>query len=264
MITFIGVATAVVASGGGLSLEMLLVTVATIAIGSGGVNGLTNYLDREVDGRMERTRGRALPSRRIRPTAMVVPYAGGLTALGLLLAWLLNPWAAVVGLVGTVASLVGRKSGFTHLLGGLAGAAPVLVGWLVVNPALSPTLLFLVLLVLVWVPLHVWSLMLAYREDYLGGGVRMFPVSWRVADAVKVLWGLCFLLYAVSWAGYFMMSLGWLYLVTANLLGLGLVFAGYRLWRGQGRGEAWGLYRLLTYPYLGLMFVVIMFDVGVI
>ncbi|MDP6782500.1 MAG: UbiA family prenyltransferase, partial [Dehalococcoidia bacterium] len=128
MITFIGVATAVVASGGGLSLEMLLVTVATIAIGSGGVNGLTNYLDREVDGRMERTRGRALPSRRIRPTAMVVPYAGGLTALGLLLAWLLNPWAAVVGLVGTVASLVGRKSGFTHLLGGLAGAAPVLVG----------------------------------------------------------------------------------------------------------------------------------------
>ncbi|MDP7470378.1 MAG: UbiA family prenyltransferase, partial [Dehalococcoidia bacterium] len=158
----------------------------------------------------------------------------------------------------------GRKSGFTHLLGGLAGAAPVVVGWLLVNPALSPTLLFLVLLVLVWVPLHVWSLMLSYREDYLGGGVRIFPVSWRVADAVKVLWGLCFLLYGVSLSGYLMMAPGWLYLAVANLLGLGLVYAGYRLWRGRGRGEAWRLYRLLTYPYLGIMFVVIMFDVGVI
>lgn len=264
LITFIGVATAVVATGGGPPLDRLLLAAAAIAIGAGGVNGLTNYLDREVDGRMERTRGRALPSGRIRPAGRVLPYVGGLIALGVFLAWLLNPWAAVAGLGGTAASVVGRKTAFTHLLGGLAGAAPVAVGWLAMAPNPSPTLLFLILLVLAWVPLHVWSLMLSYREDYLGAGVRLFPVSWRVADAVKVLWGLCFLLYAVSWAGYLMAPLGWLYLAMANLLGLGLLYSGYRLWRGRGRGEAWGLYRLLTYPYLGIMFVVIMLDIGVV
>ncbi len=264
LITFIGVATAVVAAGGSPPLDRLLLTTVAIALGAGGVNGLTNYLDREVDGRMERTRGRALPSGRIRPAGKVLLYAGGLTALGLFLAWLLNPWAAVAGLGGTAASLVGRKTAFTHLLGGLAGAAPVAVGWLAVAPSPTLTLLFLILLVLAWVPLHVWSLMLACREDYLGAGVRLFPVSWRVTDAVKVLWGLCFLLYAVSWAGYLMAPLGWLYLGAANLLGLGLLYSGYRLWRGRGRGEAWGLYRLLTYPYLGIMFVVIMLDVGVV
>lgn len=264
LITFIGVATAVVAGGGGPPLDRLLLAGVAIALGSGGVNGLTNYLDREWDGRMERTRARALPSGRIRPAGKVLPYAGGLTALGLFLAWLLNPWAAAAGLAGIVASLVGRKTAFTHLLGGLAGAAPVAVGWLAVAPSPSPTLLFLILLVLAWVPLHVWSLMLSYREDYLRAGVRLFPVSWRVADAVRVLWGLCFLLYAVSWAGYLMAPLGWLYLVVANLLGVGLLYSGYHLWRGRGREEAWGLYRLLTYPYLGIMFMVIMLDVGVV
>lgn len=264
LIAFLGLATAVVAGGGRPPLDRLVLGTVAVAIGAAGVNGLTNYLDRDVDALMERTRHRALPSGRIRPAEKVLPYAGGLTALALFLAWLLNPWAAVAGFGGTVASLMGRKTSFTHLLGGLAGAAPVAVGWLAVEPGPSPTLLFLVLLVMGWVPLHVWSLMLAYREDYLRAGLRLFPVSWRVADAVKVLWGLCFLLYGISLAGYLMAPLGALYLAAANLLGLGLVYAGYRLWRGQGEGDAWRLYRLLTYPYLGIMFVVIMLDVGVV
>lgn len=264
LITFIGLAAAVVAGGGRPPLDRLALATLAIAIGSAGVNGLTNYLDRDVDGLMERTRYRALPSGRIRPPEKALAYAGGLTAMGLFLAWLLNPWAAVAGLGGTAASVVGRKTSFTHALGGLAGVAPVAVGWLAVEPRPTLTLLFLILLVMGWVPLHVWSLMLAYREDYLRAGLRLFPVSWREADAVKVLWGLCFLLYGISLAGYWMAPLGGLYLTAANLLGLGLLYGGYRLWRGRGSGDAWRLYRLLTYPYPGIMFVVIMLDAGAV
>lgn len=264
VITFIGVASAIVAGGGAPPLDTLLLAMAAIAAGAGGVNGLTNYLDRDLDARMGRTRVRALPSGRIQPAAKVLPWAGGLVALGLSLAWLLNPWAALVGLCGTVVALVGRKTAFSHLLGGLAGTAPVAIGWLAVAPAPSLTLLFLMLLVMAWVPLHVWSLMLSYREDFLGAGLRIFPVSWPVAPVVGILCGLCFALYAISWAGYLVAPLGPLYLTAANVMGLGMLYSGYRLWRGPGRGQAWSLYRLLTYPYLGVMFLVIMLDTGVL
>lgn len=259
LLIFIGVAGAFMGGGGHPSVSRLLLASLAVALGSAGCNGLTNYLDREVDARMQRTKHRALPSKRIVPAEKVLPLTVGLVIVALAIAWKLNPYSFLAGLAGVIAAVVARKSAITHFLGGLSGGAPVAVGWLAIAPP-SLELLFLLLLILTWVPIHVWSLMLAYREDYLKGGVRIFPVTWEVKDSVRMLAGLSILLYALSWGLYFAGGFGWLYLAAANVLGVAMIYASFRLWQKAGSQDAWKVYKLSAYPYLGLIFLAMGLD----
>ena len=88
--------------------SLILATLA-ILFGSGGANGLTNYLDREVDARMERTRHRALPSKRIFPAYKILPVAIGLQAIALAIAWVFHPLCFFFGLLGATAASTWRK-----------------------------------------------------------------------------------------------------------------------------------------------------------
>jgi len=92
LITFIGLCAAIIAGAGFPPIGKLLLVLITILLGSAGVNGLTNYLDRDVDARMLRTRHRALPSKRIYPAEKVLPLTIGLVVIGLALAWQLREW----------------------------------------------------------------------------------------------------------------------------------------------------------------------------
>lgn len=272
MLTFIGACSAVVAGGGWLPPNLALLILVTLALGSAGVNGLTNYLDREVDARMMRTCGRALPSRRIHPPQKALPLIIALTVAALALAWLLHPLCFLSGLVGTIAAVIFRKTGFTHLLGAVSGCAPVLIGWLAVDPRLEFPLLYLCILVAVWIPLHVWSVMLAHRDDYLKAGVNVFPLTWQISNALMALLILSFLLYAASLVLYFGAGFGLLYLVMANLLGVLMIYATFRLLITCGGSEkapmepprffqsAWRVYKLSSFPYLGLIFLAMCLD----
>ena len=260
LLIFIGGSAAVIAGAGHPALNPFLLSLVAIALGSAGCNGLTNYIDREVDARMQRTRQRVLPSRRIDPAQKVLPLTVGLVVAALALAWLLNPLCFVAGLGGTVAAVVKRKTAMSHMLGGISGNAPLLIGWFAINPKADLTLFFLCLLILVWVPLHVWSVMIAYRDDYLKAGLRIFPVTWEIQDIIKVLLTLSLFLYAVSLTLYFAVHLGLLYLVAANLLGLAMLLATARLLRGFASQDAWRVYKLSAYPYLGLIFLAMCLD----
>jgi len=169
LITLIGVGAAVIAGGGQLSLRLLFVALV-ILVASAGANGLTNYIDRDVDARMQRTRKRALPSKRIYPPEKALPLTIGLAVIGLVLAWILHPYCFYADLVGTVAAVIFRKR-WTCVFpqGAIASCAPVLMGWFAVKPACDSEILLLCILMIVWLPLHVWSVMVANRQDYLEG-----------------------------------------------------------------------------------------------
>lgn len=262
LLTFIGVCAAVVAGAGRPPLGPLIAAGVAVLLASAGANGLTNYLDRDVDSRMERTRRRALPARRIYPPEKVLPLTIGLTIIGLGLAGWLHWLAFIFGLVGVLASVVWRKRATCVFPQGVvAGCAPVLMGWWVIRPAFSWELLVLCLLICLWVPLHVWSVMVAHREDYLAAGLGYFPISWPVRQSVKVLLVLCLALYLVSITLYFIGGFTWLYLTVANILGLLVVYAGFRLMTSGQSRDAWRLYRLSAFPYLGLMFIVMCLDI---
>lgn len=261
LLTFIGFCAAVVAAGGQLSLKLLLVSL-TLFLASAGANGLTNYLDRDVDARMVRTKNRALPSKRIYPPQRVLPLTMGLVVIGLVLAWQLHPFVFFADIVGTIAALVWRKRATCVFPQGvIAGCAPVFMGWFAVKPILSWELLPLSLLIAVWVPLHVWSVMIANREDYLNAGLSYFPMSWETKDAIKVLLILSLMLYTASIALYFAGEFAWLFLVSANLLGIVMVYATSRLMISRASRDSWRVYRLSAFPYLGLIFLTMCLDI---
>ena len=240
---------------------MLLIAL-TILLASAGANGLTNYLDRDVDAKMERTKNRALPSKRIDPPERVLPLTIGLVVVGLALAWQLHLYCFLADLIGTIAAVVWRKR-WTCVFpqGMIAGCAPVLMGWFAIEPAVSWEILLLCLLIAVWLPLHVWSIMIANREDYLNAGIRYFPISWEVKDMVKVLAAFSLLLYAASISLYFVGDFGWLYLILANLVGITMVYASLRLVVSSASQDAWRLYKLSAFPYLGLIFLAMCLDI---
>ena len=261
LLTFIGVCAAIVAGNGQPPLALTFLALVTILLASTGANGLTNYLDRDVDARMQRTKNRALPSKRIYPPEKVLPLTISLVIIGLILAWQLHPFCFLSDLVGTLAAVVWRKR-WTCVFpqGILAGCAPVLMGWFAIEPAFSWEILLLCLLIAVWLPLHIWSVMIANRQDYLNAGLGYFPVSWEIKDTVKVLLVFSLMLYAASIALYFAGSFAWLYLILANLLGIIMVFASLRLVISSASRDAWQLYKLSAFPYLGLIFLTMCLD----
>jgi heme o synthase len=262
LLVFIGVVTAVVAGRGSISPGLFLITLVTILIASAGANGLTNYLDRDLDAKMERTRRRALPTGRIFPAEKALYFAAALSLVGLAMAWKLHPLAFLSDLVSTAAAVIYRKK-VTCVFpqGMIASCAPVLMGWLAANPVLSWETLLLCILIGVWLPSHIWSVMIVHREDYLKAGITYFPVNASVRATVKILFAFCLLIYAASMGLYFSGHFGPIYLVSANLLGMMIVYGSFRLMLSSSSQDAWRLYKLSAFPYLGLLFLFICLDV---
>ena len=110
LLSLIGICAAIVAGNGTPPLGRLALAAVAIVIGSGGANGLTNYLDRHVDARMARTRRRVLPSGLIHPPERALVWASSLVGGALLLAWYLHPYAFLAAATGVAAALIGRKT----------------------------------------------------------------------------------------------------------------------------------------------------------
>ncbi len=260
LLAFIGVGAAVVAAPDELSARFSLLFII-ILLAVAGANGLTNYLDRHVDARMNRTRHRVLPSGRISPPWKVLPLIIGLIAVGLGLSWLLHPFVFLADLAGTLAAATWRKKvTCVYPQGLVASSAPVLMGWFAVRPDLGWELLMLLVLVGLWLPLHVWSVMINHRDDYRRAGLGYFPMSREIKDSVMVLGAFSVALYAASIVFYFVGDFGWLYLAVASLLGAMAVFASARLVISRAAADAWQLYRLSAFPYLGVIFLAMSLD----
>jgi protoheme IX farnesyltransferase len=266
LLVFIGACSAGVAAaatGGPFPVAVFVLTVIAITCGSAGANGLTNYLDRDVDAQMERTCKRSLPAGRIKPPWKVLPMIVALILAGLVLAWILSPVCFVIGLVGVLASGILRKTVSCTYFGIVAGSSPVLIGWYAVSqpPALTAMPVLFFCLIATWTPLHVWTLMLANRADYEGAGLHYFPLSWPDRNVIILLAALSLVLSIVGILIYFLSGfLHWLYLSVAVLMSLLMVCASIRLLIKANSRNAWMVYKLSAFPYLGIIFLVMVVD----
>ncbi len=224
------VPTMVVADAGIPSIWLIVATVFGGALAAGGANTFNMYIDRDIDRLMERTRGRPLVTGEVTPPqALVFAFVLEIVAF----AWLwgfVNLLSAVLAVSATlfyvfVYSLwLKRTSKSNIVIGGAAGAVPVLVGWSSVTNRLDWPALVLFAIIFVWTPPHFWALAIRYKDDYAAADVPMLPVvvslkatASRILIYTLLLWGLT-LLFAPT-AG-----MGWLYLCSAVLLGA--VFSG--------------------------------------
>jgi len=261
LLAFIGACSGLVAAGGSLLAGPFSLLLLALILGSAGSNGLTNYLDREVDAKMARTRDRALAAGRIKPPQKALPLIIGLIVSGLALAWVLHPLCFLFGLVGVIASGVWRKTISCTFLGVVAGCSTVLIGWFAMKPEFDVQVILLCLLVAAWTPVHVWSVMIASREDYMGAGLSYFPLNLSDKTVVRILFALSILLYLISVSLYIIGDFHLLYLVAANILGLLMIYTNARLLSSTTSKAAWRVYKLSAFPYLGIIFLSMCLDV---
>lgn len=270
LIMIIGACSALVAAAtlnGAFPVKDFILAMVAIALGSAGANGLTNYLDRNVDALMKRTCNRVLPAKRIEPPEKVLALTLALIIAGLVIAWFLSPVCFFIGLIGVLASAIWRKTISCTFFGIIAGSAPVLIGWYAITkqPTIEIMPVFLFCMIACWTPTHVWTLMLANREDYESAGLHYFPLSFKDTTVIKMLAVLSMALSSFAVMIYFLVGrFHWLYLSVSVVLSLIMIVANLRLLFNPTSGNAWTVYKLSAFPYLGIIFTVMAIDAWLI
>jgi protoheme IX farnesyltransferase len=241
--------------------------VATLIGGSlsaGGANALNNYLDRDIDQVMRRTRSRPLARQVVSPaSALVFGIVLGVAGF----AWLWMTTNALAASISTAALLfyvfvytlsLKRTSVQNIVIGGAAGAAPALVGWAAVTGSLDLPAWVLFLIVFYWTPPHFWALAIRYREDYERAGVPMLPVVAGVEATTRKMLLYTGLMVAISLLLVPVAGMRWIYLAAA--IGLGAWFL-WDTWRVYRRPEdAMRLFTTST-VYLSALFASVALDV---
>ncbi len=253
------VPTMVVAEQGLPSLWLMVATVVGGTFAAGGANAINMYVDRDIDAVMKRTQNRPLVTGVLSPRSALV-FAVGLEVVAFAWLWgFVNLLSAVLAVAACLFYVfvytlwLKRSSTSNIVIGGAAGAAPVLIGWSAVTDSLAwpPVLLFAI--IFFWTPPHFWALAIRYKDDYAAADVPMLPsVTTLHATSVRILaytvW-LWFLTLAFVPVG----EMGWIYAVAALVLGAGFTALAVQLLRTGSTAVAM---RLFTYSitYVTLLF----------
>ena len=248
LLAFIGICTALIASSWALQPQKFLLLIFALTLGSAGCNGLTNYLDRHIDARMQRTRSRVIPRGLIKPAEKAFFLIIPLILMALLLAWLLSPICFVFGIVGVLASALWRKTITCTFFGIIAGCSPVLIGWFAFSTEFNITILLICVMVALWIPVHVWSVIVAKKEEYTAAGLAYFPINLSTRKIIAAIFVMTCLLLVVSVLLYIFRLFGMIYLIPALVLG-GIMFAStLRLLMNRSPTLSWKVYKLSSFP----------------
>jgi len=260
------VPTMVVADQGIPSGWLMLNTIIGGAFAAGGANAINMFVDRDIDALMERTKNRPLV------TGLISPRAGLTFAIALEIVaffWLwywVNLLTAVLGVAACLFYVfvytlwLKRTSKSNIVIGGAAGAVPVLIGWSSVTNSLgwAPIVLFAVMFY--WTPPHFWALAIKYKDDYASADVPMLPsvvslhaTAMRILMYTLVLWGLTLVFSPVA-------GMGAIYFVAAVVLGAIFTAMAVALLRDPTTKAAM---KLFTYSitYITLLFGAMALDV---
>lgn len=231
---------------GGWQAAVLTLAVLVSSAAAGAFN---QYVERDLDARMARTRNRPFVSGALVHGPQWLWVIGAMTAASVLAAAFAANWMAAFyvfmgaftyGVVYTV--WLKRRTWLNIVVGGLAGSFAVLAGAAAVTPALSPASIWLAVALFLWTPPHFWSLAIVYREDYAGAGVPMLPVVVGDARCARVILGSTVVLVASTLMPA-LHGLGWIYLAAAAAGGAYFIATCIALVRNPGRGTARASFR---------------------
>lgn len=224
------VPTMVVADGGVPSLWLMTATVIGGTLAAGGANAFNMYIDRDIDRLMERTKTRPLPMGEVTPNeALVFAFAVEISAFVFLWAFV-NLLSAVLAVSATLFYVfvytmwLKRTSTRNIVIGGAAGAVPVLVGWSAVTNELDWPPIILFAIIFYWTPPHFWALAIRYKDDYQAADVPMLPAVASLRTTATRILGYTLFLWALTLVFAPVADMGLTYYVAAIVLGA--VFTG--------------------------------------
>jgi protoheme IX farnesyltransferase len=257
----------VAAAGGWPGWWLAFATLFGGTLSSAGANAINQVIDRDIDGVMSRTRGRPLPTERVSARAVLI-FGATLGVIGFVWLWattnLLAATLSTVGLLFYVlvySILLKRTTTQNIVIGGAAGAVPVLVGWAAVTNTLELPAWIMFAIVFYWTPPHFWALAIRYREDYERAGVPMLPVVIGEKRAMDHMLAYTIALVGVTLLLYATGPVGWVYLVVAAASGLAFLGATWRLRDHPGAAMKYFGY---SNVYLSVIFLSIAIDVLVL
>lgn len=229
---------------GTLHLFLQIVTILSIALGSGAGGMINMWYDRDIDRVMRRTQGRPLPQGLVAAEDVLAfglfLAAFSVTLLGLATNWLAaGVLAFAIFFYGVIYTMLLKRSTSQNIvIGGAAGAFPPVIGWAAVTGDVSLLPLVLFAIIFLWTPPHFWALALYRNEDYRAANIPMLPVTHGPAYTKKLMELYCWLLLPVTLLPVLMGFSGALYGATALLMGLRFLQHSRRQYKAVDFGPA--------------------------
>ncbi len=259
------VAAMAIAAQGLPPLGLVLATLLGGAMAAGSANCINCYIDRDIDQIMGRTQRRSLPAGKVQPAqALIFGITLGVGSF-IILAVFVNLLSAVLACsailfyVFVYTIWLKRSSAQNIVIGGAAGAVPVLVGWAAVTHTVTLPAIWLFAIIFYWTPPHFWALSLLIQKDYEKASIPMMPVVMGERETRKQIFLYSLLLLAVTLILFAMRAMGYFYLFVAIVLGGILLYMSIRLLRDKSKKWARTLF-WYSNCYLALIFAAMVVD----
>tara|TARA_Y100000739_G_scaffold61486_1_gene50719 strand:+ start:2184 stop:3047 length:864 start_codon:yes stop_codon:yes gene_type:complete len=246
-------------------LSLIAFAMLGIALCASSAAAINQIIDRKTDANMNRTENRPIPQGEVSPVnASIFAFILGSLGAGILVIYV-NTLTALL----TLASLIGYAFVYTVYLkratpqniviGGLAGAAPPLLGWTAVTNSIDPNSLLLVLIIFAWTPPHFWALAIHRKDDYAKENIPMLPVTHGVQFTKLQIILYTIILILVSLLPFVVMMSGILYLTSALILGGIFLYYAFRLYFDEDNAQAFPTFVYSIY-YIFLIFAALLVD----
>ncbi len=260
------VPTMVLAAGGWPRTTLVLITLAGGSLAAGGANAINMVVDRDIDRLMPRTQNRPLVTGLLSPReALVFAVLLEVAAFAVLWAWA-NLLAAILALSAALFYVfvytlwLKRTSTQNIVIGGAAGAVPVLVGWAAVRDALGWEPLVLFVVMFLWTPPHFWALAIKYADDYRAADVPMLPAVAPAAVTVRQMVLYTAAMVAATMVLWPVAELGPIYWASAAVLGALFLWGTIDLGRSPTASRAMRVFGY-SISYVTLLFAALTVDV---
>ena len=247
------------------SFGYLLVALTGIAFCAASAAAINQVIDRKTDASMTRTDQRPLPQGELSATHASI-FA---LIIGVFGATILFLYVNTLTMALTLASLIGyafiytvylkRATPQNIVIGGLAGAAPPLLGWASVTNSIEPYALLLVLIIFVWTPPHFWALAIYRRDEYAKESIPMLPVTHGVVFTKLQIVLYTIVLYIVSLLPYVVLMSGEIYLFSALILSSIFLYYSINLYYSSDIEDAMKTFQFSIY-YIFLIFLALLID----
>ena len=247
------------------SFGYLFVSLTGIACCAASAAAVNQVIDRNTDASMTRTDQRPLPQGELSPTHASV-FALIIGILGALIIYL---YVNTLTMILTLASLVGyafiytvylkRATPQNIVIGGLAGAAPPLLGWSSISNTIDPYALLLVLIIFVWTPPHFWALAIYRKDEYAKESIPMLPVTHGVTFTKLQIVLYTIILFIVSMLPYVVLMSGEIYLYSALILSTIFLYYSINLYFSNDDEDAMKTFQFSIY-YIFLIFLALLID----
>ena len=247
------------------SYSYLFVSLVGIAFCAASAAAINQVIDRKSDASMTRTDQRPLPKGELSAThaslfAVLIGFTG---------ATILYVYINTLTMLLTIASLIGyafiytvylkRATPQNIVIGGLAGAAPPLLGWSAVTNTIDPYALLLVLIIFVWTPPHFWALAIYRKEEYAKESIPMLPVTHGVVFTKLQIVLYTIILFIVSLLPYVVLMSGIIYLISALALSSVFLYYSINLYFSDSDEDAMSTFQFSIY-YIFLIFLALLID----